>query len=140
MTRNLTSYSRAVRINGTNATIVSFFRGMLSTFTFSTADRRLPERVDVQVNSPRQPAPDTDRDGPPDCAEVIDGTDPADPNLVFKASADLQPALGGCLIIRWSSVTGKTYSVHRTSDLPLPFTAVALNVPASPPQNQFCGG
>ena len=77
MTRNPTSYSRAVRVNGTNATIVSSSRGMLSAFTSSTADRGLPERVDVQVNSPGQPAPDTDGDGLPDWAEVIAGTDPA---------------------------------------------------------------
>jgi hypothetical protein len=64
----------------------------------------------------------------------------ADPNLVFKASADVQAALGVGRIIRWLSVAGKTHSAHRTSGLSLPFTAVAPNIPASPPQNQFCGG
>ena len=49
----------------------------------------------------------------------------------------MQPALGWNLIICWSSVAGKTYSIYRTTDLAVPFTAVATSVPASPPQNQF---
>jgi hypothetical protein len=137
LTKTASTFGRAVRVNGTNATIVSSSRAALATFTFSAADRGLAERVDLQINLPGQPAPDTDGDGIPDWAEVIAGTNPADPNSVFKASADVQPALGGGLIIRWSSVAGKTYSLHRTTDLAVPFTAVGTNVPASPPQNQF---
>jgi hypothetical protein len=70
---------------------------------------------------------------------VIACTNPADPNSVCKASNGVQPAPGGGLIIRWFSVDGNIYSVHRTSNLALPFTAMAPYVPTSPPQNQFTG-
>ena len=114
LTKTPITFGRAVRVNSTNATIVSSSRGAFATFTFSAADRGLAERVDLQINLPGQPASDTDGDGMPDWAEVIAGTNPSDPASVFKASTDVQPAVGGSLIIRWSSVAGKMYSVYRT--------------------------
>lgn len=137
LSRTPVTYARAVRVNGTNATVVSSSRGSLATFTFSAADRGIAERVDLQVNFPGQPAPDTDGDGVPDWAEVIAGTNPADPTSVFKASVDMQPALGGGVILRWSSVADKTYSVYRTTDLAQPYSALTNGLIATPPQNQF---
>jgi len=137
LTKTPSTFGQAVRVNGMNATILASARGTLSTFTFGTADRGLTERVDLQLNLPGAPGPDTDGDGVPDWAEVVAGTNPADANSVYRALADVQPAPGGGLIIRWSSVAGKSYSVLRATNLAQPFSPLATNIPAIAPQNQF---
>jgi hypothetical protein len=68
---------------------------------------------------------------------LIAGTNPNDPNSVFEASTDIQPAPGGGLIIKWSSVAGKVYSIHGATDLAQVFTPPATNRPATVPQNQY---
>jgi hypothetical protein len=134
LTDSTTSFTRSATVMGTNATLA------LNSFSFSKADRGRVERVDLLVNLPGVLPPtnqDTDGDGVPDWAELVAGTDPSNPNSVFKASTAIQPAPGGGLIIKWSSVAGKTYSIHRTTNLGLSFAALATNLPATAPQNQY---
>lgn len=70
-------------------------------------------------------------------AEQVAGTDPRDPNSVFKASTDLRPAPAGGLVIQWASAAGRNYAVHRATDLAGGFTPLATGIPGTPPLNQF---
>ncbi len=128
------NFTRSATVNGVVATLVP---PASMNFTFSKADRGRIERVDLLVNLPLDPALDSDGDGMPDWAELIAGTDPNNSNSMFKASTDLQPAPGGGFVIKWSSVPGKTYAVHRTTNLAQGFTPLATNLPATAPQNQY---
>ncbi len=132
LTASPTLFTRSATVNGVVATLVP---PASTNFMFSKADRGKIERVDLLVDLPGNPALDTDGDGVPDWAEQIAGTNPNDPNSVFKASTDLQPAPGGGLILKWSSVSGKSYSVLRSLNLSQGFTPVATALPATPPLN-----
>lgn len=132
-----TQFTRSATVMGTNATLAP---PALSTFNFSKATRGAVERVDLLVNLPNVSPPlnlDSDGDGVMDWAEQIAGTNPNNSNSVFKASTDIQPAPGGGLIIKWSSVAGKTYAIHRSSGLSQGFSAMANSLPATAPQNQY---
>jgi hypothetical protein len=48
--------------------------------------------------------------------EFLAGTDPNDPNSRFAAESPV-PGPGGTLILRWSSVEGKTYGIEWSPDL-----------------------
>ena len=61
----------------------------------------------------------------PDWAESIAGTDPQDATSVLKLSSNVQPLPGGGLIILWSSIAGKTYTISRTRSLGQGFTGVS---------------
>lgn len=134
LTASPTNFTRSATVNGVAATLVP---PASTNFTFSKADRGRIERVDLQVNLPLDPALDSDGDGMPDWMELIAGTDPNDPNSVFKASTDIQPAPGGGLVIKWSSVAGKTYAIQRATNLSSGFSPLATNLPAIAPQNQY---
>ncbi len=134
LTDATTGFTRSVMALGTNATIAP---PALSTFNFSKADRGRIERVDLLVNLAVDPALDSDGDGVPNWAEQIAGTNPNDRNPVFKASTHIQPAPGGGLIVKWSSVAGKTYSIQRTTNLAQSFAPLSANLPATAPLNQY---
>ncbi len=60
---------------------------------------------------------DADSDGMPNLSEFIAGTDPRDPASKFRVLS-LSPGPAG-LTLRWKSVPGRHYAVHRSAALPV---------------------
>jgi hypothetical protein len=82
------------------------------------------------------PTGDYDGDGNSNYAEFVAGTSPTDAGSRFIAS--VPPTSGGASpTIRWSSVAGKTYTLHKSTNLQAGFTVLADNLPATPPLNSF---
>lgn len=134
LTQSATTYTRSATVNGVDVSIVLPQTG---TFTFSPADCGTIQRVDLVMDSSGDSSKDTDADGAPDWAEFVANTNPNDPKSIFTASTDLQPTPDGGLLIKWSSVVGKTYSIHRTTNLNQGFIALSTGLSATAPQNLY---
>jgi hypothetical protein len=78
---------------------------------------------------------DPDIDGFSNKEEYIAGTDPTNPESALKMKHVKQE--GSAMAIKWSSASGKRYTVQRSADLIKGFTAVATNVAATPPLNTY---
>ena len=80
---------------------------------------------------------DADHDGVSDYDEFLAGTDPTNPNSVFKILSVIPTGHQGG-IIKWASAPGKSYTILRSTDLSAGFTdVVASGVTATPPANTF---
>lgn len=134
LTATPATFTRSALVNGVMATPVP---PASTHFVFSKVDRGMVERVDLLVDLPTDPDLDSDGDGMSDRDEAMAGTDPKDANSVFKASTDVLPASGGGLVIQWSSVAGRNYSILRTTDLAQGFTRLSGSLVATPPANAF---
>ena len=146
------NYTRVATVKGTNATIISSSRNMLGTFTFNAVDRGLIERVILTVNlsgitfqdwlvlypglplNQRGQNDDPDGDGMSNFAEYRAGTDPTKRDSVFEF-IDIKPNPSSGIDIRWSSASGKTYSVERSEDLGSNFDVLQSNIVATPGTN-----
>lgn len=80
---------------------------------------------------------DPDADGFPNLNELRAGTDPRDPQSALRIlAAGVDVARG--FTLTWSSVTGKLYSVQRTTNLTAGFQqSIAQGLSATPPANTF---
>lgn len=78
---------------------------------------------------------DTDGDGHSNRSEYRAGTDPfkRDDSLRMKKLA--KPEAGAGLVVRWASVSAKTYTIERSTDLRNGFEVRASGVLATPPEN-----
>ena len=132
-----TTYNRSAACDGQPATIMSSSLNTIGTFTFSAADRGVVERVVLGTDKAPISNVDTDGDGMTDQQELVAGTDPNNPNSVFKVSTDVSMNAQGGLVIKWASVAGRTYSIQRTTNLGVPFTPLAAGLPATPPLNSY---
>ncbi|MDP2898140.1 MAG: lamin tail domain-containing protein, partial [bacterium] len=80
---------------------------------------------------------DKDKDGQCNLDEWVAGTDPADPLSLLAVSAVVAGS-DSTMLIRWQSVTGKFYSILRSSNLSAGFDQIeAANLPATPPENSY---
>ncbi|MCX6865416.1 MAG: metallophosphoesterase [Verrucomicrobia bacterium] len=91
---------------------------------------------------------DWDHDGQINLHEYLAGTNPTDPADVFKITSVTRDA-GGDLVLRWPSVSGKSYKIqtstdlpggfHDTADAPLPGTGGTLtkSLPIGPAATGF---
>ncbi|NCC53296.1 MAG: hypothetical protein EOM20_19070 [Spartobacteria bacterium] len=80
---------------------------------------------------------DTDQDAMPDGDELAAGTDPlsADSFLGMQAGSHAAEA-GGGIVVCWSSVTGRSYNLRRSTNLADSITlTIRTNLPATPPMN-----
>jgi len=84
---------------------------------------------------------DADQDGASDGDELFAGSDPSDAASRFEVGggAGEASAVWGedGVTIRWPSVAGKIYSVHRATSLIEGFTKIAGGIAATPPVNEF---
>ena len=82
------------------------------------------------------PNDDFDGDGLTNAAEYVAGTVPTDSDSRFIVY--LPPPVGGASpSLQWTSVAGKTYTIHKASDLSSGFTILQDNIPATPPLNTY---
>jgi hypothetical protein len=135
------SYTRSATVNGIAATVVGS-----TSFAFGAADRGRVERVDLLVNIPgntfadwlashglpanTDPNADPLHKGMTYYQQYIAGTDPRDPNSVFKLIG-IKPGQPSGIVIQWDSVAGKAYNILRSTLGPTNFTLVSSNLPGT---------
>jgi hypothetical protein len=79
---------------------------------------------------------DSDLDGMTNAQEQTAGTDPTDPSSVFRLLSAVPTADKSALVLRWSSVSGRTYEVRQSPTIQGAFTQVVQTaIPATPPVN-----
>jgi hypothetical protein len=92
------------------------------------------------ITSPdARPDADPDHDGMNNLQEYLAGTDPTDPNSMFKLSTVTQIA-PGVLQLQWFSATNRLYTLLESSDISasIPaFNPLASNILATPPVNSY---
>jgi hypothetical protein len=150
------SFTRSdVFFNVTNrATLVNSAQG---SFSLSSTARGQVERVDLEISVVLEdgdgnglldawerlffgrtgvdPSADADGDGLDNLAEHKAGTNPNDFQSQFRF-VRVHPQAGGVLV-EWSSVANRSYSVLRSSDVLTGYQVRAANRPATPPLNSF---
>jgi hypothetical protein len=85
------------------------------------------------------PGDDFDHDGLSNLAEYLVGTSPVDSSSVFAASAvnPVPGSGGGQFVIRWFSEAGKTYTIHKATDLMVGFTPLQSGIADTAPLNSY---
>ena len=78
---------------------------------------------------------DSDWDGCSDLHELLSGTDELDQDSFFAAVSFALSESGPRLT--WPSVSGKSYSLYRSTSLNGSFKLVAADLPATPPKNVY---
>ncbi len=140
-----------VTVDGQPASFVDSSQGTLN---LGATDRGRIERVDLRVSiaggggllpdnwqiqyfgrTGIDPFADPDGDGLDNLGEYRAGTHPSDPASRF--AIDVVDRAPGGPQLTWSSVAGVVYTVQRSKDLFTGFQDLALDIPATPPRNQF---
>ena len=81
---------------------------------------------------------DWDQDGQLDRHEYWAGTHPKNPASVFQATRVQQGATPGGFVVRWFSVSNKTYELYRSTNLMSGlFEPVNTNLSATPSENSY---
>jgi hypothetical protein len=141
---NITAtYGGSAAVPQTNLDTISFaLKGKLQrldlTATLVDSDHNgLPDVWEMQYfgHLGVDPNADPDHDGMSNKREFLAGTDPTNPNSVFKLTAINKAPAG--LAIHWASVGGKTYTLLRSTNLAGAYVPIATGVLATPPENLF---
>ena len=146
------SYNRSqVTIEGLAANFVAPTQANL---VLTRTDRGRIERVDLTVSLSTggvlpdawqlqyfghtgvDPNEDFDHDGMSNLAEYKAGTNPTDAQSLFEF-VSVRPDPSGGVLIEWSSVPGKLYTVQRSGDLLGGFADLQIHIPATAPRNAF---
>ncbi len=90
----------------------------------------------LSTNTAGDAAGDLDGDHFLNAQEFIAGTSPSDSNSLFRMESPSPEDAGG-VVVQWSSVTGRTYEVGRSTNLLQQFSVVASNIAATPPVNIY---
>ena len=80
---------------------------------------------------------DSDGDGMTDAAELYAGVDPTNRLSGFDISSGFAVSEGTKVTITWPSLSGRTYSLYRGTDLTQKFSVVATGIPATVPMNTY---
>jgi hypothetical protein len=157
LTQTTNTYNRSTTVETVAATIVA---PATSQFTFSAQQRGRLERVDLRVSlavsdrdgdgipdawetafglnpdDPNDAKSDTDHDGLTAYAEYRAGTDPRSEQSVFKFIS-VQPHQQGGILVEWSSVEAKTYTLERSTDVLTGYSAIQPSISATAPKNTY---
>ncbi|MBL7114415.1 MAG: hypothetical protein ISS35_01505 [Kiritimatiellae bacterium] len=79
---------------------------------------------------------DFDGDGLINIHEFIAGTNPTDPDSTFAQIAP-EAKTGEGFAVQWHSVSGKHYTIHKSTDLMEGFTILATDISGDPPVNSY---
>lgn len=79
---------------------------------------------------------DADFDRVPNWKEYVAGTDPTN-ILSLLQMTHIAPAAGQQCVLRWASVSGKTYRVEISTNLPDGFSVLETNIAATPGENIY---
>lgn len=82
------------------------------------------------------PGDDFDGDGHTNIEEWYAGTDATDSGSVFASSVSAG-AGDSEFVVRWHSVEGQTYTLHKSTNLLDGFTPLLSDIPATPPMNVY---
>ena len=80
---------------------------------------------------------DFDHDGLSNLAEYLAGTSPTNSASLFAASAAMPLGGTGKFVVRWYSVPGKTYTIHKSTDLKAGFTPLQSGIVDTAPVNSY---
>lgn len=84
------------------------------------------------------PVFDTDDDTMPDYDELVAGTDPLSGSSFFAMTpGSVSDWTGGAVVVEWSSVAGKEYSLMRSTNLMEDFSVLSSNIVATPTLNSY---
>jgi len=107
-------------------------------YDFATADSDgdgLKDSVELEFGS-NPMLVDTDGDGASDYVEWLTGSNPTNAHSFF-AITNFVPRAGNKFVLTWPSAAGRAYHIQRATNLALPFSIIATNVPATPPVNSY---
>ncbi len=151
-----TRYDRSqVTIEGVGA---AFVVPTQATLILSPTDRGRIERVDLAISLAAAdsdgdglpddwerahfgdlrygPNDDPDHDGMSNLAEYKAGTNPIDAQSLFEF-VSVGPDPQGGVLVEWSSVAGRLYTVQRSGDLLGGFSDLQIHIPATAPKNSY---
>ena len=152
---SLSNLTFALRVRaGGDAVLVAEDEAGLALFATAASDdangNGIPDTIDQQIADANpndglttiwdvQPGDDFDGDGVSNLAEALAGTSPTDAGSFFALSA-INPVSGSTnrqFVVRWYSVNGKTYTLHKSTNLVSGFTTVQAGIAGNYPLNSY---
>ena len=113
---------------------------MATALDLDSRPRILYETTDIGAFEGFLDTVDSDSDKLGDWQEILAGTDPFNPDSVLGIGAAVTGDDPARFVLRWSSVTGRSYRITISTNLLSGFPVAAYsNIPAAPPVNTYTG-